>query len=891
MITIIGDEHMTDHQQKTILLVEDEAPTALLEIRQLRQGGYRVMHVFTGERAVEIMDRGEERIDLILLDIDLGKGIDGTEAAKRILQQYDIPLIFLSAHTEPEVVEKTEGITSYGYIVKNTGPTVLLASITMAFRLFEAKRREKEIEAAKRESEARYRTCIDGTPDLVFLKDEEHRYIMANRALAEFFNRTPDEVVGLSDHDLMPGSMADACLDSDARALEKDSVVVTEEYANDRVLETIKFPVPLGTGGVGVGGIIRDITERRRTEDDLREERRRMEYILGATRTGMNITDPDFNLLYVDPAWKTTYGDPAGRTCHDYFMGLEEPCPMCSIPLALETKRPVVRDVVLPREGNRIVEVHTIPFRSPSGEWLVAEFNIDITERKRTEAVLREGEERYRTLVDTLFDAVYGLSKDGTITLLNPVFEKLTGWPVSEWIDRSFAPLVHPEDLPMALETLRRVFQGERPPPYELRILTKTGEYLTAEFISRPDIRDGKVVGKFGIVRDISERKRAEEALLESEASLQAVLHATADGILAIGKDNSVLYANGRFADMWGIPPAIPERRNDSDLLHSVLDQLADPDGFLEKVQKLQDSHDENFDTIHFKDGRVFERLSRPLMKGEEVSGRVLSFRDISSRKRAEEDMARLSRALAEKNEELQQFIYIASHDLRSPMVNIKGFSQILKESADTLMQELGGMELPEEVRQRLSTITDEDIPDAVRFIEASIDKIESLIRGMLRISRIDTMEIHPVPLDMNGMMATIHRTFEFPIRNRDVSVTMGDLPDCLGDEGQINQVFSNLLDNALKYLDPGRPGEVRISGERRDGRCVYSVQDNGMGIPAEHREKIFRLFHRIRPVQIPGEGIGLSAVKRILDRHGGEIRVESEPGRGTTFHVTLPSS
>src|SRR6056297_3109272 len=128
---------------KKILLVEDEVLIAMNEAQTLQKHGYEVVTVYNGEKAVEMVNSDSE-ISLILMDIDLGKGIDGTEAADEILNKKDIPVVFLSSHTEPEVVKKTEGITSYGYIVKNSGETVLLASIRMAFRLFDAKMRERE---------------------------------------------------------------------------------------------------------------------------------------------------------------------------------------------------------------------------------------------------------------------------------------------------------------------------------------------------------------------------------------------------------------------------------------------------------------------------------------------------------------------------------------------------------------------------------------------------------------------------------------------------------------------------------------------------------------------------------------------------------------------------
>jgi len=145
----------------------------------------------------------------------------------------------------------------------------------------------------------------------------------------------------------------------------------------------------------------------------------------------------------------------------------------------------------------------------------------EIEERKRTEEALRQSEQRYRSLVEAAMDVIFSLSTDGMITSLNPAFETITGWSRAEWLGKSFKPIVHPNDLPFTMELFHRVLQGEKVPIYELRVLSKTGEYLTGQFSSTPQIRNGKVVSILGIGRDISERKRAEEALREREAELE----------------------------------------------------------------------------------------------------------------------------------------------------------------------------------------------------------------------------------------------------------------------------------------------------------------------------------------------------------------------------------
>ncbi|MGA2503509.1 MAG: GAF domain-containing protein [Anaerolineales bacterium] len=375
--------------------------------------------------------------------------------------------------------------------------------------------------------------------------------------------------------------------------------------------------------------------------------------------------------------------------------------------------------------GGKIVwfETSISPMTETSTLWVAR----DITERFMAEKALLEAEKNYHSLFENVPDGVYRSTLDGKYLSVNPALARIFGYS-------------SPDEL-HNVDIARDLYLSPEARQSWANVLLQKGELRNSETTMRRKdgqqisvlentqvIRDwqGKALYFEGTLSDITEHRKAEDALRKSESSLQAVLQSTADGILAVGSDNQVLYANERFAEIWRIPRDVLASKNDSLLLESVLDQLCEPQIFLKKVQELYKSRKESFDTINFKDGRVFERLSRPLIQGSKIQGRVWSFRDITARKQAEEQI-RLSeeryRMLAEN---MSDTVWLMDMSLRTTYA-----SPSVTRSRGFTLDDLNNIPLdqqmpPDSLRRLLQLFSDilslENLAHPHRLISRNID-------------------------------------------------------------------------------------------------------------------------------------------------------------------------
>lgn len=251
-------------------------------------------------------------------------------------------------------------------------------------------------------------------------------------------------------------------------------------------------------------------------------------------------------------------------------------------------------------------------------------------------------------------------------------------------------------------------------------------------------------------------------------------------------------------------------------------------------------------------------------------------------------DSKNAQQLILSKNRELENYLYVASHDLRSPLVNVQGFSRRLEKQV-VKIKEIVTNAGDENLVSEVGGLIDKDITKTLDFIYTGVQKMDGLLNGLLQISRTGRQPVVPVNVDMKQLLNKVIEAHDFQITELGAEVKIADIYDCYGDEAQLNQLFSNIIDNAIKYRHEERPLQIEISAERRKQRVIYCVRDNGIGIASRHIEKIWDVFYRTGMSQAPGEGLGLSVVKRIVEKHKGRVRVESEENQGSSFFVELP--
>lgn len=512
---------------------------------------------------------------------------------------------------------------------------------------------------------------------------------------------------------------------------------------------------------------------------------------------------------------------------------------------------------------------------------------------------LQGSHEFLRTVLDSLNDSVIIIDvNDFRIRGTNAAFQAEYGLTEKEIIGKTCYEVTHnrtdvctsPDDICPLLETV----QTGRFAAAEHIHYDRLGNKLYLEISSSPiRDKDGRIIQIAHVSRDITERKIAEKTLRESEEQLKNILDSIQAGIMVVNpRDQTVVSINSFAATLIGAS-------KEKIVGRPIREFLSSPARDRRSVTDRRETADNAGHSLVRADGTrvpVLQSTSRVLYRNEEHL--MESFIDISHLMEVEgklhrlnEQLFRSNEDLQEINEELKNFVYIVSHDLRAPLVNIKGFSEELitaiREIGPLLEKYLDGF--AEAERKQFSAVLKKDIPEALNFIGSSVSRMDNLINSILKLSRAGRRKLNPERIRVSEMIQTILNSLAHQLATRRVSVSTGELPEVIADQTALEQIFGNLLDNAVKYLDPKRNGEINIWAEQGGEEVVFHVRDNGRGMAKEDIPQAFEIFRRVGRLNVPGEGMGLAYVKTLVRLHGGRVWCDSKLGVGTTFSFTIP--
>ena len=418
-----------------------------------------------------------------------------------------------------------------------------------------------------------------------------------------------------------------------------------------------------------------------------------------------------------------------------------------------------------------------------------------------------------------------------------------------------------------------------------LQLNSRQRDYFTLEVIRFFE----ELCGSIGIALA---RIEAERALQESEKRYRSLVEMIPYGVYECNTAGLITITNSSYARITGYTKNELLNMHIWDMMEPGEQKESLPE-YLQMLVEEQPVAEPYMARNITKDGRVIDVQVDWVYKydrQQHLEGFVCVLSDITRSQQERHEREGLLRELALKNKELESIIHVTSHDLRGPLTNIDGFNRDLVQCCRRISALAHSKELPVEIRKEFIDICDQEMPEILGAVRLSTAEINSLLEGLLKLARLGRAAINIGRVDMNSIIDDIIKAHEYIIKESGATIHVDQLPPCQGDAAQIKRVFSNLIDNAVKYLDSSRAGAIGITGREDKGRSIYCVADNGIGIAEYNMDVIFSIFHRVDPAVSNGEGLGLTIVRRILDRNSGKIWVESKLGEGSKFFVSLPA-
>ncbi len=786
-------------------------------------------------------------------------------------------------------------------------PLVLLGVILRwtSLRMARAEADRRLSMHALRESEQFLRQVIDAVPHAIFAKDFHGRFLLVNRSLAALNALTPEEMTGRTELELAQNpAQAEAFLRDDREVIRSGGIkVIADEYLTDaagrtHTLRTTKIPFSFPTTGeAAVLGVIENITEQRKAETQLRLHAAALE----AAANGIAITDRAGVILWANAALSRMTGyrldEMVGRDPSLFKSGRQDAAFYRRMWETIGRGDTWQGELVNRRKDGTLYheEMSITPLPDKSGA--VTQFiaiKQDITARHDIEATLRINERDLRLVADNAPALISYIDNQFRYRRVNKVWEEWIGQPASAVVGRTVREVLGDPNWEVVRPHMEQALAG-RVPRFESEFHFRGTDPRWVHLTYTPELDEsGHVLGFVSHVMDISARREAERALDEARRRFEGIISSAMDAIISIDEEQRILVFNAAAEEMF--------QCRASEALCSTISRFIP-----ERFREVYAGHVGAFGARHSPGQPVTARrdaLYALRADGEEfpieasisqveLGGRRLFtvvVRDQTERKRAEEALLAAHTTLQRQNElleervaertkslraailELENWSYSIAHDMRAPLRAMQGFSRILLEDHAPHLDETG--------RDYLKRISDAAV------------RLDQLIRDLLNYSKLVHSDLPLGVVGLNPLLEQILTSYpnlQPPIAD---VVVRHPLPSVRANPAALTQVISNLLGNAVKFVPEGIPPRVIVRADAApgsDGMVRLWFEDNGIGIGKEHHDRIFGMFQRLHPTgRFEGTGMGLTIVRTAIERMGGRVGVESEPGRGSRFWIEL---
>lgn len=765
--------------------------------------------------------------------------------------------------------------------------------------------REKEkSQKSLQESEEKYRNILESMNDSYFELDLKGNMSFCNQTLPKVLGYTQEEISGINYRSYMDPENAEtiAALYRKAYTGDIPATVATYEVTKKdgtRMPVETSFSLIKGADGkpVGFRGIVRDITERTRAEERLRESEKRFISIFNAQQNGIIIIDPaTHTIIDVNAAALkmigATHEEAVGCICHSYICpAAKGRCPITDLQMDIDN----AERVLVRKDLTTMPILKSVSRMTLGGKEFLIESFIDISDRKKAEDALKESEGKYRSILESIEDGYFEVDLAGSFTFFNPAMCSILGYPRDEMPGLNYRKYMDDIDAKRVFQTFNKIYITEIPSKgYEWDIIRKDGVRkhleVSVSLIANPD---GSPNGFRGIARDVSKRKvielelkkhrdHLEEMVRERTTELMRttnflanIINSSIDGIITTDIEGTITHTSPRITDILGYEQHEVMGKKFHTLFAGGYEES---EKILDEVMKRGGIGGYELRSTKKNGESVMLNLSISLLRDEkgDIIGTTSIYRDVTEEKRMEEAMKQAMQRAESASKAKSQFLANMSHEIRTPLNGILGMTDMCLET-----------ELDREQRH------------LVDIINREANSLLGIVNEILDFAKIEAgkIDLENIPFDLNNLLEDMAESSSYRTAQKGltfISCLAPDVPTRLvGDPSRLRQVLRNLIDNAIKFT---HEGEINVKADLTEDlgdriKVRFRVNDTGIGIPKDKQAIIFKSFTQVdgsTTRKYGGTGLGITISKQLAELMGGTLGVESEEGKGSTFWFTI---